>query len=73
MGSQERKEEVMGNESLARRAECALGNLSREQCDTVFRMSVDVMCCKARGWWSDEDTANAQAFIAAFNEKYPVE
>jgi hypothetical protein len=61
----------MGNESLARRAECALGNLSREQCDTVFRMSVDVLCCKARGWWSDEDTAHAQAFIDAFNEKYP--
>ena len=63
----------MGNESLARRAGCALGNLSREQCDTVFRMSVDVLCCRDRGWWSDEDTANAKAFIAAFNEKYPAE
>ena len=61
------------NESLARRTASALGNLSREQCDTVFRMAVDVMCCKARGRWSDEDTANAKAFIDAFNAKYPAE
>ena len=50
----------------------AFSALSRSQCDTLFKMAVDVQTdCRRR--FSDADVANSKAIIAAFNAKYPVE